>query len=169
MIKLIRLTMANIIVITGIILNIAAALIITVLVNDNSSVIDDLQRKQFQQDQILGNVWQYFSSTEQSVNTLITLKSLGSDPASYKPYTDLVLGDMFKREGEETSIEDLVQHMTSARKLTAQQIEELYYNKEQLMENLNSLRRKEGLLMNIAVFIQMLGLALILSKEIFKK
>lgn len=159
----------SLIFITGLILNLGAILIAFFWLNSNSIAITSLQNRLMIYDQQISALGEMSSLREQSINILFLLNSLNVPKEKYKIYADYVKENMFIEEASQLSLENLIALMQQDLVMTEQKIKDIMIEQLALNKQIITLSRQETVFLSIAVLIQILGLILILSRDIFKK
>jgi len=163
-----RLTSPTIILTIGLLLNVGAVLIAVLWLNSSSIVIAELQNKLVMREQQINKLRELSALREQAMNTLFLLKSLNAPEQAYKTYAIYVKEWLFISQASNLSLDELILFMQQEAVVSEQRIKDMTTDRLNLDKEIVRLSHRERIFFNIAILIQILGLILVVSKDIIE-
>lgn len=160
---------SSLILIIGLILNLGAILVAFFWLNSNSITITSLQNRMMIYEQQINSLRELSDLREQSINTLFLLSSLNIPQTKYKIYAQYVQESMLIEDADNLTLENLITLMQQDLVITEQKIKDITIEQFAINKQIITLSRQEAVFLSIAVLIQILGLLLILSRDMFKR
>lgn len=168
-----------VLVITGIVFNILSAVITHYFIGINNEQLNELQQKAAQYDTLIASRWRNKTEIDRNREFLLLLltQKHEDNTASIHDYINAQLHALANREhlqAEQTrqkstpdfgSIETI---SAAAQQKIIDSINESYLEKLEIENQQAPLREKNSLLFTIAIFLQLTGLILVLSKDIMR-
>ena len=165
-------------VITGIVFNVLSAVITHYFIGLNNDDINIIDREVQNRQVLIDSLWQSKIEVERKKEFFILLLTNGSDqPATTQNYFRSYLNEVidnyaltdFKPRMDKTSANDLnllLDLSNAAQESTIESINATYFEILELHETRMPLERSNSRLFSIAIFLQVIGLILVLARDL---
>ena len=165
-------------------MTVSSAIITSYLLEENSSKLEKIEAKSDALDQKIDNYWEYAKSAENKIDLAIIALS-NSDNAENKKIVEeyffnwlktaaLYIEHNFDQEDlliiqntNNTRIKQYIKIIKTFKNRIISKIDDLYIEKIALKHQRNNILEHDAKLKNAALLLQILGLILVLSKNIF--
>ena len=169
---------------TGILFNILSAVITHYFIGVNNDAIAGLDSSIQQKQVLIDSLWQSKTEVERKKEFFILLLAIKNDQTSSHAkligqyYRDYVidtantynLPDFEKRVGESMDNSDLLLELSeSAQNNIIESINQTYFERLDLVEQKAPLERDNARLFSIAIFLQVVGLILVLARDLRRR
>ncbi|KXF82376.1 hypothetical protein [Enterovibrio coralii] len=161
------------IVATGLVLNIVAALMTNFVIDDLGEEVALVAEKQFGNNQLIQLTWQQVDALERRRETLLIVMALKplDDQVSFDIGTRLLdaFGEMVNTPLTQQNLPKIMLKIDQQQDLLREKIDSLYLDNLQLAESQRELNSKTSAYRNLALFLQVLGLALIMARDLSRR
>jgi len=162
-------------------MNIIAALLTHYLIAQNNQQIHVLETQVNDIEQLINNYWQENQAIERKKEFILILLQINphpsARPAVYQYVFDYLvsLNATYQMEAEQSitiwqqqdtiNVAELVNLLETARSLITEEIDDVYLKQINTVRQIEPLRRANASLTSIALFLQLMGLIFVLSRD----
>jgi len=160
-------------VITGILFNILSAVITNYFISVNNSQLSQLEERSQRIDSQINNYWQDRQNIERKLEFILLLQQQGkqtNDPF-VRQYIENFIANILKRykipssEQKKLDSQQIINIVKKTQEQIVNDIDEVYFDKLTLEKEKTVIASINSRLMSIALFLQLLGLILVLAKD----
>lgn len=151
-------------ILTGALMTIVSALLVHYIVAENMKEVSALGAKNDHLQSTIENFWQSSDRVERNLNTALVL--LGGNSPDLEIISELYDSSGHNIDGVEFTAESIRQTTRDYRRDIIAKINDIYSEQQELSEERRIIEEENAFYTNLALFLQVFGLMLVLSRDL---